>query len=176
MKTKMQNRKIKHRISRKKYGKRKGGDPTDEDRQISSTVRNKPKPPIQGNRDRALSKIFSSVTPSITPKAKLTTRIKPSPTGTGTRSNRSRAIGTILSTMPSLPSWPRRDAKIAMKENELDVSSTISDTDLTEGSLGSEETIYFNPLLYKGPGEKGGKRKKYKRRKTRKIKNKALHP
>lgn len=169
MKTKMQNRKIKHRISRKKYGKRKGGDPTDEDRQISSVVRNKPKPHIQGNRDRALSKIFSYVTPSITPQATLTARIKPSPTGTGTRSNRSRAIGTILSTMPSLPSWPRRDAKIAMKENELDVSSTISDTDLTEGSLGSsQETIYFNPLLDKSPGEKGGKRKKYKRRKTRK--------
>jgi len=170
MKTKMQNRKIKHRISRKKYGKRKGGDPTDEDRQISSIVRNKPKPHIQGNRDRALSKIFSSVTPSITPQATLTARIKPSPTGTGTgtRSNRSRAIGTILSTMPL---WPKREAKIAMKENELDVSSTTSDTDLTEGSLGSsEETIYFNPLLHKNPGEKGGKRKKYKRRKTRKIK------
>ena len=174
MKTRIQNRKIKHRISRKKYGKRKGGDPIDEDAPISSTVRNKPIPPIQGNRNRALSKVFSSVTSAISPQATLTARIKPSPIGTRTRTNRTRALGNILSTMPSLPSWPKRDAKIEAKENDLDVSSTISDTDLSGSSLGSSEgslagKIIFNPL-YKSSGEKGGKRKKYKRTKTTKIK------
>jgi len=166
MKTRIQNRKIKHRISRKKYGKRKGGDPIDEEAQLSSTLRNKPQPQVvHGNRNRALSKVISSVTSAITPQVTLTARIKPSPTGTGTRSNRSRAIGTILSTMPL---WPKRDAKIEMKENDLDVLSTTSDTDLTEGS--SEEKVYFNPLLYERSGEKGGKRKKYKRTKRRKVK------
>jgi hypothetical protein len=134
MKTRIQNRRIKHRISRRKYGKRRGGDPIDEDVQISSTVRNKPTASSKWkNRTRAIRKVFN---------------------------------------IPLWPKslWPKRDAKIGMKENNLDVSSTISDTDLTESSLGSSEgKIIFNPL-YKSSGEKGGKRKKYKRTKTRKIK------
>jgi hypothetical protein len=129
MKTRIQNRRIKHRISRRKYGKRKGGDPIDEDVQISSTVRNKP-------------------------------------TASSKWKNRTRAIRNLF----NMSLWPKRDAKIGMKENNLDVSSTISDTDLTESSLGSSEgKIIFNPL-YKSSDEKGGKRKKYKRTKTRKIK------
>lgn len=168
MKTKVKNRKIKHRLSRKKYSKKKGGDPTEEDRQISTTVRIKPQP-VQKNRNRALSEIiFGRSTSSVSPTSSVSSTDTPiiEPQVTLTRhNNRSSNRDKTFRRMLKMPSWLKRNAEIkTIEDTSSDNTSsdnTSSETNSTNNSVEIEAEEIRNPLRLNG-----GKRKN-----TKKIKN-----
>ena len=172
MKTKVKNRKIKHRLSRKKYSKKKGGDPTEEDRQISTTVRIKPQS-VQRNRNRVLSELIfgrstSSVSPTDTPTD--TPTIEPQVTLTR-HNNRSSNRDKTFRRMLTMPSWLKRNAEIktiedTSSDNTLS-DNTSSETNSTNNSLEIEAEEIRNPLRLNG-----GKRKNTKRLKNYKTSKK----